>query len=186
MIILKNISKVYDNKVVIKNVSYTFEEGIYQIVGKNGSGKSTIVKVIAQVIKPSSGKVIVKAKSIYLSEKFELPKDMTSLEFLKVFYPNQTVSELMDKYKIENKKIQKLSKGNKQKLGILYTLSYDHEICLLDEPFDGLDEEMIELICNYIKSIKENKCIIIISHILIDDYLDTKKIKIEDGKLCED
>ena len=152
------VEKKYKDHFVFSNMNISFKEGnLYILQGVNGSGKSTILKLIAGIIYKSSGKIIKNKDVSYLPDKFNMPKLMKVKSYLmEVFYdkPNKEdlYNSLMNIYQIPNKRIGDLSKGNQQKLGILQIMSGDADIYLLDEPLDGLDDKAKRIVRDEIKA----------------------------------
>lgn len=186
-ITLNNISKIYNGQYVIKNLSYNFYNNLYVINGINGSGKSTLVKLITKVINPSIGKIKNKNKICYLSEKFELPRNMTSFSIINLYLKNKIETKnLLNTWEIPNKKLNSLSKGNFQKLGIVLMIIQNADIYIFDEPTDSLDVEIVKTFYKCINILKEKqKCILIILHQLNLDSLNPIKLTINKGMLCE-
>lgn len=169
MIILKNIYKKYKHNLVLNNFNLEINEGnTYLFIGFNGSGKSTILNIISENILKFKGRFINNLTKFYLPEKLVLPKNMNSFYFLEQMsklYNSKIVWDLAYKYKLENKKIGSLSKGNLQKIGIITMILSDSDLILLDEPLEGLDDTNIKLFINDLKSLKDlGKTILISTH----------------------
>lgn len=165
---LTGISKKYKDQIIFSDVSIDLSNpGLYIFQGGNGSGKSTILKVLAGIIYKSQGKIEKDVSISYLPDKFTMPKLMTSKEYIKSFF-NMTkrdnlVDTLINEFQIPNRRIGQLSKGNQQKLGLLQILYTDADCYLLDEPLDGLDEYAKHLIKDIIQKLLINKKIIVMS-----------------------
>lgn len=164
LIKLNNVSKSYLNKSF--DITITKNEKIL-IIGVNGSGKSTLIKLITRYIRPSNGSVINTFKNIsYLEEVVKLPLQMKVLDYINLMLKIKNTSlnyELFNVFKIpDNKYIYELSKGNKQKLALLVTLSSDSDLIVLDEPLNGLDSNIVVSFVKYLK--KVNKTLIIVTH----------------------
>lgn len=185
-IILSKVFKVYNKQVVLKDVSYKFKRNLYVLSGVNGSGKSTLVKLITKIIKPTKGDVITNGSICYLPEKFELPRNMTTFDIINLYVKNEKeTNELLKEWEIPKKRLNSLSKGNFQKLGILFMIIKDADIYIFDEPTDSLDTKIIDTFKKCINYLKEkNKCIIIILHQLNIDELNPIKINLKEGVLC--
>jgi len=156
MLNLLNIEKVYSNNVALKNISLNvLENKLYVLIGPNGCGKSTLIKIISNVIFKTSG-VIEKTSSIsYLPDKYMLPKIMKTDEFikdvLKLYNLNINVNYILSRFQLPNRKIGSLSKGNFQKLGLFLSFYNNSDIYILDEPIDGLDDFAKKLFKELIK-----------------------------------
>ncbi|HQB32118.1 MAG TPA: ABC transporter ATP-binding protein [Erysipelotrichaceae bacterium] len=178
-----NLSKKYDKKEVLRNISFTIEKGkIVSVLGSNGSGKTTLFKMILDLLEKDNGEVVFEKKRIehkiagYLPEQRSLYQDCTVYQHLKLITGINEIEnekEVIDKwlYKMglaeyRDKKVYTLSKGNQQKLTLIVCLIKNPQIVVMDEPFTGLDYENIEIFLNEIKQLKkENKIVLISSHI---------------------
>ena len=191
-ILLKNVSKKFGNHEVLKNVNIKFDKGkIYGFVGRNGSGKSVLLKIICGFYAPTSGSITLNGKDYISSNEFpddtraliEKPKflpDLTGYENLKLLASVQNkiganeIEKVLDELNIKqeaNKRFSKYSLGTKQKFGIAQVLMEDPKMIILDEPFNGVENETADRIRNLLKrEKKKNKIIIIASHIKDDIY----------------
>ena len=139
------------------------------LTGENGSGKTTLLKLILGLIFPSRGKIIYKdyLKISYLPEKIKLPEYMIVKNYIDDFkydYIENYDKEFFENLNIpQNIKISKLSKGNKQKLSILKTLSTLSNLYILDEPLTSLDKDIIKIVVKKIEKEKLNGSSFIIS-----------------------
>ena len=126
---VRNISKKYGRKIVLNKFSYEFKSGLYLLTGANGVGKSTLLKIISKIIYPSNENYyITDIKVAYLCEKIELI-NIRVINFLsKIAKMNGyevDLKKLITEWKIPNKRVNNLSKGNKQKVAILMMLLTD-------------------------------------------------------------
>ena len=199
----------YNKKIkedyVLKDINYTFKQGnIYGLIGKNGSGKTMLLKAMSGFLRPSNGKVIVNDQELYLKEEFpkdmgvmigncEYIKDMTGKDNLKYLasllkkIDDDRINEVIDIVNLKDEKdklVKKYSLGMKQKLGIAQTIMEYPKILLLDEPFNGIDNESVSKIKKYLYSIKKDTIIIIATHYKedIDNFCDII-IKLENGTI---
>lgn len=167
LIDFKEVSKKY------LKINYDFS--IYKndfvlIYGKNGIGKTTLIKLILGYIKKDKGKIFKKElKFSFLSEKSQIPKSLDGKTFLNLVanIKNSYIDyNLINKLNIElDKKIKDLSKGNVQKISFLASIIGDYDILLLDEPLSGLDENIIHTVKDVLINLnKSGKTIICISH----------------------
>lgn len=184
---VRNLSKYYQKKRVLDNINFQLKKGeIVGFLGPNGAGKSTLMKIICSYIKQDSGSVLVcgkdnlkesqkvKEKLGFLSENNPLYDYMYVKEFLKFIQSIHKkdnsylmkVIELMDLKVVLNKKIETLSKGFRQRVGIAQALIHDPEIIILDEPTSGLDPNQLINIRKLLLNIVKDKCILFSSHIL--------------------
>lgn len=191
MLKVTNLSKRYKN-IIFENVNLDMSDaGLYIFQGTNGSGKSTILKIIANVIKKSEGRIDNDLSISYLPDKFNMPKLMSVISYvemiLKIYGNNSDALSLINKYQIPKRRIGELSKGNQQKLGLLQIFSNDTDCYILDEPIDGLDEFAKHLFKDIItEKINEGKIIIISLHgkNLFND-LHPKILDVKDGIVIE-
>ena len=202
---LINVNKNFKKIPIIKNVSYTFTSGkIYGLFGRNGSGKSVLLKLICGFYMPTSGSILFDGKDY--NKTLEYPKNLSALIENPNFFPDLTgyenlkllakiqnkigdkeIKETFDVVNLlpdMNKKYRKYSLGMKQKLGIAQAIMEDNDIIILDEPFNGIEENSVQKIMNYLLKIKKNKIIIISSHIKEDLIkLTDELIMMDDGNL---
>lgn len=205
---LENVSKRFKNENVLKGISYSFESGkIYSIVGRNGSGKSVLLKIIAGLYLQDKGNVLFDNKNYNMINEIpdnlgiviEQPSfinDLTGLENLKLLASIRNVAterniveslEIVNLKDDMNKKYSKYSLGMRQKLSIAQAIMEHQKVILLDEPFNGIDRQSVVAIKEYLKRVKnEDKLIIITTHIM-DDVVDLSDVMlyIEDGMLNE-
>ncbi|OUV53301.1 MAG: hypothetical protein CBC73_04970 [Flavobacteriales bacterium TMED113] len=184
---LKNVSKSYDNLEVLKNINFKVHKGeVLGLLGINGAGKSTIMKIICSYIKPNSGSIYICNKNIesntkltkskigYLSEKNPLYEEMYVDEFLNFIYKfynvkNKNLKKILKKTHLENirnKKIKILSAGQKKRVGIAQAIIHNPDVLILDEPTATLDPNQKNEIHNLIKELGKNKAILFSSHII--------------------
>lgn len=166
---IENIFKKYKKNYVLKRFNYEFNNGLYLFIGINGSGKSTTLKIISKLINPTNNNYkISNGKVAYLCEKFELgnQKVLKFLKSVKQFNKsNLKIKEEVKKWNIPNKYIANLSKGNKQKCGILMMMLANADIYLFDEPTDALDQKSIGLFTTFIHDlVDKNKTVLIATH----------------------
>ena len=207
MIELKNVTKKFDSNDVVKNVNLKFETGnIYGFYGRNGSGKSVLMKLIAGLYVPTEGEVLYDGKNY--NNVLEFPPSLRALIEKPNFFPDLTgyqnlellakiqnkigKDEILKALEIVNlknekdKKYSKYSLGMKQKLGIAQAIMENPEIILLDEPFNGIEEVTVTKLIEYFKTIKKDKIIIFSTHIREDlDNLTDKVYICENGNLNE-
>lgn len=206
---LKNVTKVFDNVEIIKDVSVIFEGGnIYGLHGRNGSGKSVLMKLICGLYEPTKGEILyndinLNAKGLYpesLRASIEKPSfypDLTGFENLKELAKIQnkiTDEDILKSLEIVNlttekeKKYSKYSLGMKQKLAIAQAIMEHPNILILDEPFNGIEDNSIEKIINYLKEEAASGKLIIFSTHIKDDlnslatviyHLDNGTLKLE-------
>lgn len=185
-IIIENLSKTIKNNKILDNVNLTFESGhVYGLVGRNGSGKTMLLRAICGLIFPDSGKVIIDGKQLHkdisfpescgiIIENTDLLPNFSAFDNLKMLSEiKNTANDNMIKSAIKSvgldpdskKKIKTFSLGMKQRLSIAQTLFEDPDILLLDEPTNALDEDGVNDVRRILlEQKKKNKLIIIASH----------------------
>jgi len=208
MIEIKNISKSYKDKTALSDVCFSFSEGeIIALLGVNGAGKSTLMKILTGILTPDEGTVniyghniereTIEAKRItgYLSEDNPLYEDMYVMEYL-TYVANiygtekQRIKETIKETGLEKeykKKINTLSRGNKQRVGIAQSILHNPKFIILDEPHTGLDPNQRGNLNAVLKAISQDKILLFSTHIL-QDVKDTcnRFIFINDGKIIAD
>lgn len=196
-IVIKNVSKSFDGIEVLHDVNLDLEEGkIYGFIGRNGSGKSVLFKIICGLYYPTSGSVLVDGVDIHKKDVF--PNDMRVLIEKPNFLPNLTGLEnlkllasiqnkiteediilILDKLNLKkdmNKLYHKYSLGMKQKLAVAQVFMENPKMMIFDEPFNGIEEKTVEVIKKILLEEKNNgKIILISSHIKedIEELADT-------------
>lgn len=204
---IKNLCKSFDKIEVIKNINVVFNSGnIYGLYGRNGSGKSVLMKLICGFLIPTSGEILINGINFNLEKDYpknlraviEKPSffpDLTGFENLKLLAEIQnkiTDDEILKSLEIVNlleekdKKYSKYSLGMKQKLAIAQAIMENPQILILDEPFNGIEEKTVNKIIEYLKKEKKEKIIIFSTHIKEDlTALADKIYKIDNGCLYE-
>ncbi|MCS7244566.1 MAG: ABC transporter ATP-binding protein [candidate division WOR-3 bacterium] len=170
-LIVKNLSKKINNKVIFSNISFEIENGILLIRGKNGSGKTTLLKIIAGFERKTKGDIIYddisKFEISYLGHKLGLYPELTVYENLKFFSNEKNFMKLFEYFELVNfleYKVKYLSRGNIQKAAIVRALIKDAKVYLFDEPFVSLDEISKRKLENLIMEYSNDKIFIITSH----------------------
>ncbi len=186
---IDSLYKSYGEQVVLNNISFEVNDSeILGFLGPNGAGKTTTMKIIAGSLLPDSGMVEIDGQNIldnvidskrkvgYLAENNPLYNEMYVREFLyfiadiyDIENKKKRVDELIDLTgltKEQNKKIDQLSKGYKQRVGLAQVLMNDPEILILDEPTTGLDPNQLKEIRELIKNMGKDKIVIFSTHIM--------------------
>lgn len=175
-IIARNVKKKYGDTYVLKNISFELEKGkVYGLMGKNGAGKTTIIKILCGLIQADEGKVLENEFRIgALIEEPTAYCNLTAEENLKIFmncigkYDNKKIEEILGLVGLNNdkKKFKDYSLGMKKRLGIAIALLNNPDFLILDEPSCGLDINGIIETRNIIKQFmkQEDKITLISSH----------------------
>ena len=182
----KNVCKNFDNKKILKNVTFTIEKGkIIGLLGKNGMGKSTIIKLMNDLLTPTSGEVLIngvkpgvesKKMISYLPERTYLDKTMTINQVFKYFidfYDDFNLERarklLQDLNLEESDSLSKMSKGMLEKLQLILVMSRDVDLYVLDEPLGGVDPATRDYILDTILSnFKDGASVLISTHLISD------------------
>jgi ABC-2 type transport system ATP-binding protein len=156
----KNLTKYYGKSRGIENLTFEVNKGeIYGLLGPNGAGKTTTIRVLLDFIRRTSGEAQVfgldvkqntteiRRRTSYLPGDLGFYENKTArrnLEFLLKLYkkpvPNRRIEELAERIELSlDRKVKELSKGNKQKIGIILTFALETELLIVDEPTSGLD-----------------------------------------------
>ena len=181
-----DLNKNYGKKEVLKNVNLTIpRRKIIGLLGKNGTGKSTLIKLINDLLTPTSGKILVNGKEVgveskkiiaYLPERTYLDKSMTVkkvLEFFEAFYENfdmDKAKKLLEDLGLDiNQKLSKMSKGMQEKVQLVLVMSRKADLYILDEPLGGVDPATRDYILDTILSnFNEGASVIISTHLISD------------------
>ena len=189
MLEFKNVTKEFENVTAVKNVSFTVNDGsVLGIVGRNGSGKSTIFRMILNLLKPTSGEITFNGNKIdtntlnsfgYLPEEGSLLNQFSVIDIceyygaLKLMSKDEVLQSLLpwlDEFGLQSildMKVKKLSKGNRQKIQFIISVLHNPDFIILDEPFSSLDPVSVEELEKAILKLKaDGKTIIFSSHIM--------------------
>ena len=210
MIEIKNLTKIYNNKKVVDDISFTVnDKEIFAFIGHNGAGKTTTIKSIVGINDFDSGEILINGKSIktqsleakkviaYVPDNPDLYENMRAIDFINFICDMYEIDEekrqnRILKYakllEIEDKlndEISSFSHGMKQKIAIISALAHDPDILIMDEPFVGLDPKAVYDLKNIMKEMcQNNKTIFFSTHILdVAEKLCDKIAIIKAGKL---
>lgn len=199
---IKNLYKSYGNKEVLKNINLEIPNGkIIGLLGKNGTGKTTLIKLINGLLTIDKGEILINGKEIgsesklaiaYLPERTYLDKSMTikeTLEFFKEFYANFDIKKARKLLKTldlnENQKLVKMSKGMQEKVQLVLVMSRKVDLYILDEPLGGVDPATRDYILDTIlTNFNEGASILISTHLISDiERILDEVIFIDKGKI---
>ena len=197
MLKIDNISKQFGKKQVLQDVSLELNPGErVHIIGKNGSGKSTIFKIITNILKADAGQVEL-TENDYVGALIENPGFLeyeSGLENLKFLgnlnhnYDEQVAMKLMEKFDLDPNDLQAVSKysiGMRQKLGIIQAIMENQNIVLLDEPTRGIDKEGVATFVKLLDELKQEKrAVIIASHDEIPGLKYDRELLLKNGELA--
>lgn len=183
---IKKLNKSFDNKVILKDINLNIKSGkIIGLLGKNGVGKTTLIKLINDLLTPTSGEILIKGKKVgvdtkkivsYLPERTYLNKQMKVsevIDYFKDFYDNfddKKAKKLLKDLDIEiNERLNKMSKGMQEKVQLVLVMSRNADLYILDEPLGGVDPATRDYILDTILSnFNENASVIISTHLISD------------------
>lgn len=201
-----NLTKEFKNVIAVNNISFQIDKGkIFGILGPNGSGKTTIIRIILDILKPDSGTVTyqdkiisekVKNKIGYLPEERGLYKKSKVKDIVYYFAGLKNLSKpeietnfnywsqklYLEEHK--NRKLEELSKGNQQKVQLLAALIHNPEILIMDEPFAGFDPVNQKLVRQIISEyVSPHKIVLLSTHLLnLADDLCNEVLLLNNGK----
>lgn len=187
-LIVEGLSKRYGNILAVENLSFICKKGsILGLLGRNGSGKTTTIRMILNIVKKDLGKVSWEGRNIdcmlskigYLPEERGLYQKLTIEDQLTYFAKlkgmrdkdiKKNIEYYLDLFKLSdvlNRKAETLSKGNQQKIQIISVLVHEPELIIFDEPFSGLDPVNMETLSEVIKLLhQKGRTILISSHLM--------------------
>lgn len=188
---ITDLKKCYGNNMVLDSISLTIGNGMYGLLGRNGAGKTTFMRILSTLLKPSGGKIafdgvpLEETKQIrsfigYLPQEFSLYPDMSIWETMCYLaamsnMPAETRNERIpallrqvNLWENRKKKVWKLSGGMKRRLGIAQALLNDPKVLIIDEPTAGLDPEERLRFYNLLGEFSSDRAVIVSSHIVAD------------------
>ncbi len=207
-LLVKNISKFYDDQKALDNISFSIPKGqIVGFLGPNGAGKSTLMKILTTYIHSDEGQAYVNEFNVeterkkvqqsigYLPEHNPLYLDMYVREYLQfnadIYKVNkqriEEVIELTGLTPEAHKKIEQLSKGYRQRVGLATALLHNPDVLILDEPTTGLDPNQLVEIRELIKNIGKDKTVFLSTHIMQEvEAICERVIIIKKGQIVAD
>jgi len=212
MIEAKALTRYFDRLLAVDNISFKVEPGcVLGFLGPNGAGKSTTMKMLTGFLAPSSGSALINGHDIvsdslqarrqigYLPEGAPLYGEMTVLEFLdfiarargfggaEVRRKALAAADRLELAGVLQQTIETLSKGFKRRVGLAQAILHDPRVLILDEPTDGLDPNQKHHVRELIRSMSENRIIIVSTHILEEvDALCNRAMIIARGRVVAD
>jgi ABC-type multidrug transport system ATPase subunit len=205
---VSNLSKTFKDINAVQDLSFTVEQGsVYGFLGQNGAGKSTTIRMLMTLIKPTSGSIEMFGKKLdqnpneilqnvgAVIERPDLYKYLSAYENVKLFAKlsrvkatDAAIMDILDKVGLADRaksKMKTFSQGMKQRLGIAVALIHNPELIILDEPVNGLDPQGIADIRNLILHLKNDmgKTVLVSSHLLSEmEMIATDLLIINKGK----
>ena len=202
------LTKKFGSKTAVNHLNITLTNGVYGLLGANGAGKTTFMRLLCNIQTPTSGKIVLNDKNIvglnekyrgllgYLPQHFGYYPDFTALDFLLYISALKGLNEKNAKKKskelleavglsAESKhKIKTFSGGMKQRLGIAQAMLGDPHILILDEPTAGLDPKERVRFRNLISAFAKNRIVILSTHIVSDaEFIAEEIIMMKSGQI---
>ena len=189
---IQNLTKIYGNKVALRDFSYTFTPGIYGILGANGAGKSTLMNLITDNVKRDSGSILWNGVDIlklgrefrrevgYMPQQQGMYPDYSARDFLCYMAAVKELPRKESRRQIEellavvnlsddaHKRLGGFSGGMRQRVLLAQALLGDPKILILDEPTAGLDPKERLRLRQYISDLAQNKIVFLTTHIVSD------------------
>jgi len=209
---VKNVTRKYQEFTAVSDASFNIKEGeIVGLLGHNGAGKTTIMKMITGYLEPNAGRIKIdgmnigdnahsfKTKIGYLPENCPVYLEMTVLEYLNYCCDLRDITEnersnaiykaikATDLFEKASEPIGKLSRGLRQRVGVAQAILHSPKLIVLDEPTNGLDPTQINQMRRLIKSLAQTATIILSTHILQEvEAVCSRVIIINRGKIVKD
>ena len=197
-----NLNKEFGNKKILQDINLTIPRGkIIGLLGKNGTGKSTLLKLINDLLTPTTGQILVNGKEVgieskkiisYLPERTYLDKSMTvekTIRYFEEFYDNfdsEKARKLLGDLELDTtQKLSKMSKGMQEKVQLVLVMSRTADLYILDEPLGGVDPATRDYILDTIlTNINDGASVIISTHLIADiERILDEVIFIDKGKI---
>lgn len=190
-IVIDNLTKKYGKKEAIKNLSLAIPSGMYGLLGRNGAGKTSLMRILATLSVPTNGDVWINGVPIketmriremvgYLPQDFSMYRSMTvfgAMDYLGLLsniprrVRRERIDELLEKVNLKDNaktKIKALSGGMKRRLGIAQALLHNPQILIVDEPTAGLDPEERIRFRNLLSDFSDDRIVLLSTHIATD------------------
>jgi len=199
---IKNLNKSFGRKKVLNNINLSIPKGkIIGLLGKNGTGKSTLIKLINDLLTPTSGEILINGENIginskkiisYLPERTYLDKSWSidkTIKYFEDFYDNfdsKLARKLLKDLELDTKmKLNKMSKGMQEKVQLVLVMSRKAELYILDEPLGGVDPATRDYILDTIlTNFNPGASVIISTHLISDiERILDEVIFIDKGKI---
>lgn len=201
MIELDKVTKIYKNRIAVKNVSLEIGEEKLALIGPNGSGKSTLLKLISGILKPNSGKVVVFGGDPFKDPEVRrrigivthnpmLYRELTveeNLNFFAKIYGCEIDASILDILDLNSKKsvkVSELSAGWIRRVAIARALMHSPEILMVDEGLSGLDFEAKMKIFEFLRKVSD--CLIYVTHDFRELEVFERYVVLRDGRLVYD
>lgn len=205
---VEGLTKAFQEIAAVNNITYTMKTGIYGLLGVNGAGKTTFMRMLCTLLKPTMGNITYDGKDIfemganyrkllgYLPQDFGYYPNFTindyllyiaSIKGINPIVAKKRVNELLNKValdKAQNKKMKKLSGGMKRRVGIAQAMLNNPEILILDEPTAGLDPNERIRFRNLLSELSQKRLVLLSTHIVSDiEYIANEILLMKGGEI---
>lgn len=209
-LVLDRVTKQFQNKIAVDGLCLKMKEGVYGFLGANGAGKTTMLRMLSGVLRPTSGEILCNGREIqsmkgeyrhmlgYLPQDFGYYPDFTAKRYMEYLAACKAIPKDLAREKTEeylelvglsgekNKKIKTYSGGMIRRLGIAQALLNEPEILILDEPTSGLDPKERIRFRNIISSMSKNRIVILSTHIVSDvEFIADEILLMKQGRIVE-
>tara|TARA_B100000700_G_scaffold153261_1_gene170119 strand:+ start:364 stop:966 length:603 start_codon:yes stop_codon:yes gene_type:complete len=192
----KNLSLMRNDHYIIRDLSIEiFPKTVVNIFGNNGSGKTSILKVLAGITEKTNGEILKNnVDVIYVGHKYGLKSNLTIHENLALdnlqnkVIASEEIDNVIKKYQMiyyRDTLVKNLSHGQQKRVCLMRTMIINSNLWLLDEPYSALDSKGVEILNNTIKeAVSNNVAVLMTNHKKIEiEKLNVKNFKLEDGKI---
>ncbi|MBU3208298.1 ABC transporter ATP-binding protein [Clostridium algidicarnis] len=208
MLTINNLTKSFDEYIVLEDINLEFKNGVYGLLAPNGAGKTTLIKLITTLIFQTKGEILYEGTDIialdeeyrgilgYLPQKFGYYKNYSPKQFLlylaalkgvdkkEAIFNIENLLKLVALEDVANKKMKKFSGGMIQRVGIAQSLLNNPKIIILDEPTAGLDPKERVRFRNILTDLSRDRIVIISTHIVSDiEFIANEVIMLKDKKI---
>jgi ABC-2 type transport system ATP-binding protein len=203
---IDQLTKKYNNKIAVDNISLTLKKGVYGLLGANGAGKTTLMRMMCGILKPTNGDIHFNGMKVseedyrdalgYLPQDFGYYSEFTAYDFmlyiasLKGLTKSQAKEKTMELLEfvsltdMAKRKIKTFSGGMKQRLGIAQAMLNNPKILILDEPTAGLDPKERVRFRNFISKLGTDRIVLLSTHIVSDiEYIADTILIMKEGQL---
>lgn len=207
-LMLEELTKEFQGIKAVDHVTYTMHQGVYGLLGLNGTGKTTLMRMICTLLEPTSGRICLDEKDIfamegdyrkllgYLPQEFGFYPDFSVQDYLLYIASIKGLSPVVAKKRVDQmlhevglskeakKKMKKLSGGMKRRAGIAQAMLNDPKILILDEPTVGLDPNERIRFRNLISELSEDRLVLLSTHIVSDiEYIANEILFMKAGRI---
>ncbi|WP_029453017.1 ATP-binding cassette domain-containing protein [Clostridium algidicarnis] len=208
MLTINNLTKSFDDYIVLEDINLEFKNGVYGLLAPNGAGKTTLIKLLTTLIFQTKGEILYEGTDIialdeeyrgilgYLPQKFGYYKNYSPKQFLlylaalkgvdkkEAIFNIENLLKLVALEDVANKKMKKFSGGMIQRVGIAQSLLNNPKIIILDEPTAGLDPKERVRFRNILTDLSRDRIVIISTHIVSDiEFIANEVVMLKDKKI---